>query len=142
VGGEASATVVTPMSEIIDHQGRRLATIIRANEKLQGTRFITPDESSLQLGLMMRGAGEVIAAHGHRQQTRIIHDVQEAIVVQSGCVEVDFYSDKNVVKTITLSAGDAALLADVEVSVRIIEDARCILVKQGPYLGHDKVEVK
>jgi hypothetical protein len=129
------------MSEVIEHQGCRLATIIRAGEKLQGTKFITPDESSLQLGLMMRRAGEMIAAHGHRQQTRIVHDVQEAVVVQSGRVEVDFYSGKDVVKTITLAAGDAALLADVEVSVRIIEDARCILVKQGPYLGPDKVEV-
>ena len=130
------------MSEVIEHQGRRLATIIRADEKLQGTKFLTPDDSSLQLGLMMRGAGEVISAHGHRQQTRIVHDVQEAVVIQSGCIEVDFYFDKNVVKTITLSAGDAVLLADVEVAVRIVDDARCILVKQGPYLGPDKIEVK
>jgi hypothetical protein len=142
VGREASAEVDAPMIEILEHEGVRLATIIRSNASVEGTRFATPVASSMQIGVMMRNAGEVIEAHEHRVAQRIISDVQEAIIVQSGRVEVDFYREGRIVRTVAVSAGDAALLADVPLAVRIIEDARCILVKQGPYLGPDKVHLK
>jgi len=131
------------MRENIEHNGVRLATVIRASETLAGTRFITPDDSTMQIGLLMRGAGEIIEAHAHKKNVRTVNDVQEAVLVQSGRVEVDFVDAQGqILKTLSLSAGDAALLADVPLAVRIIEDARCILVKQGPFLGPDKVPIK
>lgn len=131
------------MSEHVEHNGVRLATVIRASENLAGTRFVTPDNSTMQIGLLMRDAGEVIEAHAHKKNVRSVNDVQEAVIVQSGRVEVDFVDlQGNIVKTLSLDPGDAALLADVPLAVRIIEDARCILVKQGPFLGPDKVPIK
>ena len=131
------------MSERLEHNGVRLATVIRAHETLAGTKFVTPDDSSMQLGLLMRRAGEVVEAHAHKKNVRTVDDVQEAVLVQSGRVEVDFVdAHGKILKTLSLNAGDAALLADVPLAVRIIEDARCILVKQGPFLGPDKVPIK
>jgi hypothetical protein len=143
VDAKAAAEMDAPMIEVIERNGKRLAEILRAAATgVNGTRFFSPSESSLQLGLMERKRGEVIAAHTHQQNVRAIYDVQETVIVQSGQVAVDFYCSDKVIASITLEAGDAALLADVPVAVRVLEDARCILVKQGPYLGHDKVLLK
>lgn len=131
------------MIEVIERNGKRLAEVLRASATgVNGTRFFSPADSSLQMGLLERKRGEVIAAHTHQQNLRAIHDVQEAVLVQSGKLAVDFHDGDRIIASITLDAGDAALLADVPVAVRILEDARCVLIKQGPYLGHDKVLLK
>jgi hypothetical protein len=53
-----------------------------------------------------------------------------------GKVKIEVYNDEGeMLKTLTLQAGDAILLASGGHRVKVLEDAKIIEVKQGPYAG-------
>jgi len=127
------------MIEVIEHQGVRYAEVLRAGATVQSTRFFSPPQSSLQLGLLAHGAGFVEPAHVHHPVKREIRDLQQMFVVQKGVVAVDFFgADGRKIAEVILKAGDGILLVDGAHSVRVLEDMQCISVKQGPFLGAEK----
>jgi len=127
------------MIEVIEHQGVRYAEVLRAGATVQSTRFFSPPQSSLQLGLLAHGAGFVEPAHVHHPVKREIGDLQQMFVVQKGVVAVDFFAaDSRKIAEVILKAGDGILLVDGAHSVRVLEDMQCISVKQGPFLGAEK----
>jgi len=65
-------------------------------------------------------------------------------VVQRGVVVIELYSDDgDLLREITMKAGDAIVLIHGVHAIRVLEDMQCISVKQGPYMGEaeDKVFV-
>ena len=61
---------------------------------------------------------------------------------ERGVVAIDFFAgDGALLKTVELRPGDAVLLMSGGHSLRVIEDAQCVSVKQGPFLGieNDKI---
>src|SRR5271168_3348959 len=128
--------------ETIEHNGVKFAEIIWASMRVEKTTFFSPPESSFQFGLLAHEAGFTEPPHYHHPVTREIHDLQQMFVVQRGVVVVELYSDeKELLREVTLRAGDAIVLIHGAHASRVLEDMQCISVKQGPLLGTEKDKI-
>jgi mannose-6-phosphate isomerase-like protein (cupin superfamily) len=128
------------MIERIEHGTQELALIIRRSFYREGIEFFTPCSYSQQIGYMNRPAGYVIDPHVHNPVRREVDYTKEVLVVRSGRVRVDFYSDsQEYLESTILEAGDVILLAYGGHGFEMLEPTEMIEVKQGPYAGdHDK----
>jgi len=127
--------------ERIYHGETLLALIIRDNYHAEGITFITPDDFPHQLGYMNREKGYVIAPHVHNKVERVIFFTQETLIVRSGVVRVDFYTQgKEYLESRMIYKGDIILLAAGGHGFKMIQPAEMVEIKQGPYAGvMDKV---
>jgi hypothetical protein len=131
--------------ETVDYGGTRYAAIIWAGTNVKETVFFSPADSSFQFGLLAHDAGFVEPPHYHKAVSRTIDDLQQMFVVQRGVVAVLLYSDEGeLIREITLRAGDGIVLIHGIHAIKVIEDMQCISVKQGPFLGtaNDKINVE
>ena len=131
--------------EVIEHDGVRYAEIIWASSSTPKTRFCSPDDGSMQFGLLAHEAGFVEAAHYHKPVERKIMNLAQMFVVQKGKIAIDFFTPAGQkFREIVVGVGDAVLLIDGAHSLRVLEDMQCVSVKQGPFLGmeNDKVEIE
>lgn len=130
--------------EVYEHDGVMYAEVIRADLRVDSTRFFSSPESSFQFGLLAHEAGYREPAHYHKACERRIDDLQQMFVVQRGVVDVELYSDdRRLLRVVRLNPGDAIVLVHGVHSIHVIEDFQALSVKQGPFLGDevDKVEV-
>jgi uncharacterized protein with PhoU and TrkA domain len=128
--------------EEISAKGRLIALVVRAELEPSVTTFLTGDDLSQQVGLIVRAAGDTIARHVHRPLERRIVGTAEVLVVRRGRCEVEFYDqDRELVATRELRRGDVTLLVGGGHGFRILEDAVLLEVKQGPYTGIDEKEL-
>lgn len=127
--------------EKIYHGEQLLSIIIRDNFHAEGISFITPDDIPHQIGYMNRNKDYVIAPHVHNKVSRMIEYTQETIIIKSGVVRVDLYSNDQVyLDSRLLYKGDIILLANGGHGFKMIQPAEMIEIKQGPYCGTmDKV---
>lgn len=124
------------MMEQLNHNGKILGIIIRANYHKDGISFFTPGEFSQQLGYMNRPKDYVIEPHVHNLVERKVDLTQEVLVVRSGKMRVDFYDDdRNYLESRILQTGDIILLAHGGHGFKILERTEMVEVKQGPYCG-------
>ena len=131
--------------ESVEYQGIRYAEIIRADARVEQTRFFSPAESSFQFGLLAHEAGFFEPPHYHKPFPREITDLQQMFVMQRGRVVIELYSDEGrLLQEIDLRAGDAIVLIHGVHALRVLEDFQAISVKQGPFLGseNDKISVE
>jgi len=126
------------MVERINHQGKLLAIILRANYSADGIQFFTPNDFSQQLGYMNRPQGYVIPPHVHNPVAREVQFTKEVLFIKSGRVRVDFYDDnQNYLESRILNQGDIVLLAFGGHGFEMLEASEIIEVKQGPYAGEE-----
>jgi mannose-6-phosphate isomerase-like protein (cupin superfamily) len=120
---------------------RELALIIRRSFHKEGIEFFTPSTYSQQIGYMNRPAGYVIAPHVHNPVAREVQFTKEVLLIRSGRLRVDFYSDQQeYLESTILEAGDVILLAYGGHGFEMLEPTEIIEVKQGPYAGdQDKI---
>lgn len=120
------------------------AIVIRANEKVEGIKFYSPESYSQQLGLMTRPEGYVVPAHVHNLVERTIRHTQEVLLIRKGSCSVTLYDDKNVqTSLITLMTGDVILLAHGGHEIVMNTECEILEVKQGPYAGpNDKTHLE
>lgn len=124
------------MLEIITHQKVVLAYILRDQYHKPGLSFFTPDNYSQQLAYMSHPAGKLIEPHIHNSITREVKKTQEVLIIKSGKLRVDLYSEaKEYVESHILNAGDIILLAAGGHGFEVLEDIRMVEIKQGPYAG-------
>jgi hypothetical protein len=131
--------------ESIEFGRVRYADVIRADTRVDHTTFISPPDSSFQFGLLAHPAGYVETPHYHKSARRVIEDLQQMFVVQRGVVAVQLFADSGeLLREVVLQPGDAIVLIHGVHAIRVIEDAQCLSVKQGPFLGdeQDKVTVE
>ncbi|TWU41187.1 hypothetical protein Q31b_26260 [Novipirellula aureliae] len=122
--------------EQIKHLDQTIGIIIRANFHSDGIEFFTPSVFSQQLGYMNRPAGYTIEPHVHNPVERAVVWTQEVLLIKSGKVRVDFYTDgRHYLQSRVLSAGDVILLAAGGHGFEMLEPSEIIEVKQGPYNG-------
>jgi len=129
------------LQEIFD--GNQLIAIVIPNDlEANGVKFITPQDFPFQVGLLVHPADTILKAHTHKK-LKIETDIfQEILIIQSGVVAVDLYGMKNKFLTsVELKSGDSILFVDGGHGVRIIEDARILEVKQGPYPGDANAKI-
>jgi len=126
---------------IRDAEGSLLALVVRSTFRVDGLSFLTEDSSVLQVGYMTRPTGDVIVAHVHEPLIRKIVGTQEVLVIQEGMVRLDLFSQsQKYIASVTLNKGDLVLLSEGGHGIEVLEEARIIEVKQGPFAdGKDKV---
>ncbi len=123
---------------IKDPAGETLAIIIKADYSREGIEFFTPGEYSQQLAYMKHPTGKLIDPHVHNAVRRQVHMTQEVLVIKTGKLRVDFYTDeKAYLKSYLLEQGDVILLASGGHGFEVIEDMEMYEIKQGPYAGDD-----
>ncbi|MCX7180735.1 MAG: hypothetical protein NTX56_18880, partial [Proteobacteria bacterium] len=81
------------MFEQIEHAGLILALVLRRSYRADGIRFFTPNEFSQQLAYMNHPKGYLIPPHVHNPVAREVQYTKEVLLVRSGRLRVDFYSD-------------------------------------------------
>jgi len=124
------------MMEKIEWSGEVFALILRAGYEPDGVDFITSPANPLQLGVIKHQRGSRIEPHIHKSSPRTINEVQEVLHIEYGKVEAEFYQTggKKVGGAI-LNAGDTILLISGGHGFNILEDAKIMEIKQGPYHG-------
>lgn len=127
--------------EKIYYNEQLLSVIIRDNYHAEGITFITPDDFPHQLGYMNRDKGYVIAPHVHNKVSRNVYFTQETLIIKSGVVRVDFYTqEQDYLESRIVYKGDIILLAAGGHGFKMIQPAEMVEIKQGPYAGAmDKV---
>lgn len=126
------------IEQIKDMQGKILAIVIRSSYSEPGITFCTPDDFSQQLAYMKHPKGKVIQPHVHNIVKREVLYTKEVLVIKSGKVRTDFYTeDQMYVSSIVLNTGDVILLASGGHGFEILEDTELFEIKQGPYAGEN-----
>ena len=127
--------------EKIYHNGELLSVIIRDNYHAEGITFITPNDFPHQLGYMNREKDYIIAPHVHNKVPRNVDFTQETLIIKSGVVRVDFYTqNQQYLESRIVYKGDIILLAAGGHGFKMIQPSEIIEIKQGPYAGTmDKV---
>lgn len=124
------------MIDRIVYGNQELALIIRRSFHKDGIEFFTPSNYSQQIGYMNRAAGYVIAPHVHNAVKREVQFTKEVLLIRSGRLRVDFYSDQQqYLESTILETGDVILLAYGGHGFEMLEPTEIIEVKQGPYTG-------
>ena len=122
--------------EVIESDGVVLAYIVDPAWSAERTTFLTPDETSLQMGMIVYGAGEDIPAHVHLPITREVQGTNECIVVRKGRCRVTIYdAQRRFVTERDLEQGTIILLLGGGHGFHLYEDTILFEVKQGPYAG-------
>jgi hypothetical protein len=122
--------------ERIFHDARELALIVRRDFHREGIEFFTPGTYSQQIGYMNRPAGYVIPPHVHNPVVREVQYTKEVLLIRTGRLRVDFYSEaRDYLQSTILEAGDVILLAFGGHGFQMLEPTEIIEVKQGPYCG-------
>jgi len=133
------------MIERIEHAGELLALVMRADYQPEGISFITDADSPLQLGVLVHKEGYRIKPHIHKNLSTDINQIQEVLHIDSGKIEARFYDGQGTeIASTTVNCGDTILLVSGGHGFNILEDAKIIEVKQGPYRGvaEDKVRLQ
>ena len=126
------------LAEKIQFGGEIIAIIVRKANDTEGIHFFSPPEFSQQLGLISRKKDYVIKPHIHKLVPREVSVTQEVLHILSGKIEITLYNkDRKKIKVVELKSGDTILLASGGHGIKIIDDARMLEVKQGPYSGVD-----
>ena len=124
------------MIERIVHNNKELALIIRHSFHKDGIEFFTPSTYSQQIGYMNRPQGYVIPPHVHNPVVRKVEYTKEVLVIKSGRLRVDFYSEEErYIESTILEKGDVILLIYGGHGFEMLEPTEIIEVKQGPYAG-------
>ena len=115
-----------------------IAIIIPHDFHKDGVEFFSPKEFSQQLGYMNHPEGYKIQPHIHKLVVRKVQYTQETLLVKSGKIRVDLYSDeKKYVGKEELIAGDVILLASGGHGFTFLEKSELIEIKQGPYISFE-----
>lgn len=144
--GKARCEVTQPVEYIfapadVDGSDGLLGIVIRKiadQVKEDEIKFFTSKDISQQVGIMRRKRGHVIPPHIHGSANRIIHNVPETLLIQSGRVLVNFYTTtQQFVTGRILDPGDVVILLRGGHGFTILEDCQIYEVRQGPYLNSD-----
>ena len=124
------------MVESIEHEGNLLAILIRKSFRAEGIEFFTPNELSQQVAYMNHPADYEIQSHVHNAVLREVKLTQEVLVIRSGKVRVDIYTEsREYLESRILEEGDVILLVAGGHGFQMLEASEIIEVKQGPYAG-------
>ncbi len=110
--------------------------IIRAGYQPPATTFITSPDLAQQVGFVVYPAGGVIKRHLHKNVDRQNISSSEALFVRQGRLEIDIYdTNRSLIATRELHAGDFVLMVSGGHGFRILEATVLLEVKLGPYGG-------
>jgi hypothetical protein len=110
--------------------------IIRREYTPTQTTFVTSPDLAQQLGFVVYPAGGVIKRHIHKNVDRQNISSSEALIVREGKLEIDIFdTEKRLLVTRELCAGDMVLMVSWGHGFRILEAVVLLEIKLGPYAG-------
>lgn len=118
-----------------DKNGIIMATVIPYEYSTSGIKFITNDDSFMQVACMEHGEGYEIQRHYHNPLNRIVGYTCETLIIKKGIMEVNLYDEQILTETFMLRCGDILTLYSGGHGFRMIEPVEMVEIKQGPYLG-------
>jgi len=122
--------------------GQTYALFFRRGMEVDGARFLTPDEATLQVGYFNRSAGYEVKPHCHTESDVHIRTYAEFLYIESGKAQVTIYDDEwNVLAEQVVEGGDFLLFLRGGHGVEVLEPTRFIEVKQGPYPGDGDAKI-
>jgi len=123
------------MIKSITYKKKCLALIIRNSYlKKDGINFFTNNKLSQQVAFMSHKKNHIIQPHLHRKRLKKIYDTTEVLIMLSGSLKVDFYSDKKkYLFSNILKKNDIIILLTAGHGFKVLEKCKFIEVKQGPY---------
>jgi hypothetical protein len=129
--------------KIIKKGDKIIAIVFKKSIKADGVKFLTPEDYSLQLGLLVHPKGKIIKDHIHNPNIKYSIDMaQEFLYIEKGKVKVKFFDDNwDLVGKEILTAGDFLLHVSGGHGFEVLEECRMIEVKQGPYPGKEKAKI-
>lgn len=127
----------------ITYDGRLVAVIVRKDHLVDTVEFVGGEEQPLQLGFHEKKAGVVLSPHLHSGEPRTITTIQEVLYIARGKIRITYYTpDGNKIDSVDLFEGDTVLQVSMAHGIEVIEDARIIEVKQGPYHGTTNLKIR
>tara|TARA_Y100000310_G_C20213598_1_gene592490 strand:- start:58 stop:471 length:414 start_codon:yes stop_codon:yes gene_type:complete len=132
------------MSDVtnVTHNGQTYALFFSKNMTTDSIQFLTEDEDAFQVGLMEREEGYTVEPHQHTERPIELSTVSEFIYVEKGKVKVTVFDEEwNELDQHELSGGDSLLFLRGGHSLEVLEAARMIEVKQGPYPGEENAKI-
>lgn len=130
--------------ERIEHRGKAYALVVRAGASSdEKYNFLTGPDNPLQLGVNFYSRGETIKPHYHLPRQLQTTQIQEFILMGEGRTRMTMYDadDQTPFTQIELGPGDMVLLLAGGHGFDVLEDAKLVEVKQGPYDGETKDKV-
>ena len=123
------------MIKSITYKKKCLALIIRNSYlKKDGINFFTNNKLSQQVAFMSHKKNHIIQPHLQRKRLKKIYDTTEVLIMLSGSLKVDFYSDKKkYLFSNILKKNDIIILLTAGHGFKVLEKCKFIEVKQGPY---------
>ncbi|MFH2085504.1 MAG: hypothetical protein ABII21_01820 [bacterium] len=123
--------------EVIEKNGQIFAIIIRREYRPDGVNFLTPDDYTLQLGLIGHPKGRHIRDHIHNPHIHYqVDTTQEFLYIETGKIKATIYDyGWNVIKEVVLNQGDILLQVSGGHGFDVLEPSYLIEIKQGPFPG-------
>jgi hypothetical protein len=130
-------------TKIIKKKGKIIAIVFKKSIRTDGVKFLTPQNYTLQLGLLEHPKGKILKDHMHNPEIKYnVDTTQEFLYVEKGKVRVKFFDDGwNLVAQEILTPGDFMLHVSGGHGFEILEKCRMIEVKQGPYPGEKSAKI-
>lgn len=128
---------------ILDKHGNCLALVVSRDFGDYGTNFVTSSENPLQMGVILRNAGDTIGTHHHKTCSLSFQGQrQEFLHVVEGRVLVTILDDEgNEVDKPILESGDSLLQLRGGHRFEFEKPTRMVEIKQGPYGGKERDKV-
>ena len=125
----------------IERGGHIFAHYIPREYRPDGINFLTPDDYSIQAGLLSHPAGHTIQDHLHNPKAHFdVKSYQEFLYLESGSIQVKIYDlDWSLIDTLELRPGDILLQVYGGHGFDVTEKSCLIEVKQGPYSKDQKM---
>lgn len=122
--------------EIKDSKGDVVAIFQCFNEFSDSKSFLTNSKNEFQFGTFNLKTGEVIDRHVHHHQSREIKNTSEGIVVLEGRIKINFFdTEKHYLTTLEMKEKDSILILKGGHELFILESAKFVEFKQGPYIN-------
>lgn len=131
------------LTQVIKSGKETIALVFRHNLRAEGVKFLTPDNYTLQLGLIEHPAKKVIKDHIHRQDIQYqVDTTQEFLYIEKGKIRVTLYTNHwEKIKRLTLGRGDFILFVGGGHGLEVLSKCRIIEIKQGPYPGEKMAKI-
>ena len=121
------------MIKQIKYKKNIFAYIIKISNK-NGVNFSTPKEITQQVGILNHKKGHKISPHIHFKNLRKIVYTTEVLIILKGKVRVDFFDKhKKYLFSKILNKNDIIICVDGGHGFEILQNAKIIEIKQGPY---------
>jgi len=97
-------------------------------------QFFTDDHLDFQVASFFLEKDSEIERHIHNKQNRIIETTSEALILISGKIEVAIYdNDLKFIDKFIVMPGEIIVMFSGGLSLKVIEEAKFIEIKQGPF---------